>query len=75
MKGRARVFLISGLSGALVGLIGAWLYLRSVQSSRRSDRPLPEPAELIRLGLSIVGILRQIVGPGLAGDRVGPERG
>ena len=60
MKGRARVLLIGGLSGALVGLIGAWLYLRSVQSVRRSDPALPAPAQLVRLGLSIVGVLRQI---------------
>ncbi len=64
MRGRARVFLIGGLSGALVGLIGAWLYLRSAQSTCRSDRPFPAPAELFRLSLSIVAVLRQIAALG-----------
>lgn len=66
MKGRARVLLIGGLSGALVGLIGAWLYLRSAQSNRRSDAAPPSSAELVRLGFSIVGVLRQIAALGRA---------
>lgn len=66
MKGRARVMLVGGLSGALVGLIGAWLYLRTVQSNRRSDPALPTPAELIKLGLSVVGVLRQVTDLGRA---------
>ena len=59
MKGRARMLLVSGLAGALVGLMGAWLYMRMVRSDGRSGQS--GPAELIRLGLSIVRVLRQIV--------------
>jgi hypothetical protein len=60
MRDRGRALLIGGLTGALLGLVGAWLYLRSAHTIRRSDRPLPAPADLIKLGLAILGILRQI---------------
>lgn len=59
MKHRARVLLIGGLTGALLGLVGAWLYVRMVRSNGRSGQTAP--AELIRLGLSVAGVLRQIV--------------
>jgi hypothetical protein len=60
MRDRGRAFLIGGLTGALLGLADAWLYLRSAHTIRRSDPALPAPADLIKLGLSIAGILRQI---------------
>ena len=72
MKGRAKVLLIGGLGGMLVGVIGAYLYLRSigatgaVQGDDRSDPAPLAPMNLFRLGLSIVGILRQIAALGRA---------
>jgi len=64
MSIRSRALLIGGLGGALVGLIGAWFYLRSAQSDGRSDGAWPPPAKLMRLSLSIVGIVRQIAALG-----------
>ncbi|MEA3345411.1 MAG: hypothetical protein U9Q78_04090 [Chloroflexota bacterium] len=59
MKRRARTLLIGGLSGALVGLIGAWLYLQNTQDENRSKL-----VDLFRLGISIVGVLRQVASLG-----------
>jgi hypothetical protein len=67
MSDRGRVLLIGGLSGALIGLAGAWLYLRSARSHSHSAMALPGPTELVKLGFSIVGILRQIAALGRAG--------
>jgi hypothetical protein len=64
MSARSRAFLIGGLGGALVGLIGARFYLRSARRHGRSGGAPPAPTELIKLGLSMVGILRQIAALG-----------
>jgi len=61
MKGRARVLLIGGLSGVLVGLVGAWLYMGMLRSKGRSDRALARPADLMRLGVALVDVVRQVV--------------
>jgi hypothetical protein len=60
MNSRGRILLIGGLGGALIGLAGAWLYLQSAQRDGKPDLTLPTPADMARLGLSIVGVLRQI---------------
>jgi hypothetical protein len=64
MSNRSRALLIGSLGGALVGFIGAWFYLRSAGSDDRTDGIRPSPVELLRLGLSIVGIVRQITALG-----------
>jgi hypothetical protein len=60
MKGRARVVLIGGVGGLVIGLVGAWLYLRSAQEDDGTELELPRPADLARLGFSIAVVLRQI---------------
>lgn len=60
MSIRTRALLTCRPSGAFVGLIGARFYPRSVQRSRREDGIRLAPVDLIKLGLAIVGILRQI---------------
>jgi len=64
MRGRVGVWLIGGLGGALLGLLGAWLYLRMARPGRQSPSDSPRVADVVRLVLSIVGVLRQIVALG-----------
>jgi hypothetical protein len=64
MTNRQRALLIGGIGGALVGLLGSRLFLRSTQEEDRSDCPVPVARELINLALSIVSILRHVAAMG-----------
>jgi len=64
MKGRVRILILGGLCGALVGLIGAYLYLRNLRDDRGCDPTQPSLADLARLVLSIMRTLRQIAALG-----------
>jgi hypothetical protein len=60
MTNQQRTLLIGGIVGALVGLLGAWLFVRSTRGEDRSDRPVPAARELFSLVLSVVGVLRHV---------------
>jgi hypothetical protein len=64
MKLETRVMLIGGVIGGLVGVIGARLYMRSAERKAEEEGelvlPAIEPGDVIKMTLSILGILRLI---------------
>ncbi len=58
---RTRVLLIGGLIGSLLGLLSAFLYIRSAEE-RYAGRPpeAPGTGDTVRLGISLLSIIRTI---------------
>jgi hypothetical protein len=55
---RARAFIFGGLMGALAGLGAAYIYINSVKED--AARPEIKPSSLVALGLTVLGLLRQV---------------
>ncbi len=55
---RTRTFVIGGVVGALLGVSAAYIYVNSVEKDGKT--PELRPAEAVAIGLSLLGILRQI---------------
>ena len=69
MNPRTRVMLIGGLTGGLIGVLAAQLYLRSAgveaeegQEIEEADLPSLEPKDMIQLVLSVLGVLKLVDG-------------
>jgi hypothetical protein len=59
---RTRALLIGGLTGAIVGIISAIFYIRAAEETSRPGETPEAPAarDAVRLGLSLLGIMRTI---------------
>lgn len=55
---KGRILLLGGLAGALTGLAAAYLLVR--RAEERGVEPRLEMGEGIRLGLLLLGLLRQV---------------
>ncbi|HET7010571.1 MAG TPA: hypothetical protein VFI11_07330 [Anaerolineales bacterium] len=55
---KGRVLLIGGLAGAMTGLAAAYLLVR--RAEQQGVEPRLEAGEGIRLGLLLLGLLRQV---------------
>ena len=66
MNLRTRVLLTGGILGAVIGVIAGWLYYNSVplqvDEKGRQTIALPSASHALKLGLGVLGILRQIAG-------------
>jgi hypothetical protein len=72
MGSRMRALILGGLAGAALGVAAAWLFLRSVEEETEvlavegagegvvAPRSI-DAGQVVRLGVSILGVLRQIV--------------
>ncbi len=63
MNSKTQSLLIGGLVGGLLGALAGWLYYNSnVQVGNEGDEQLeaPTPVDSLKLGLSMLGVLRQI---------------
>lgn len=58
MDWRMKAFVIGGVVGALFGLASAYIYVRSVE--KRGEPPELAPSDAVGLGLTALGLLRQI---------------
>ena len=58
MDWRARTFIIGALVGAAFGLASAYIYVRSVE--KRGEPPELAPSDVVGVGLTALGLLRQI---------------
>ena len=72
MGSRTRALILGGVAGAAVGVAAAWLFLRSVEEEREAlavegaEEGAVAPrsigvGQVVRLGVSVLGVLRQIV--------------
>jgi hypothetical protein len=53
--------MIGGLIGAVLGLLSAYFYVQAAGQQGRGERPeAPDAKETVRLGLSLLSIIRTI---------------
>jgi hypothetical protein len=71
MDSRTRALIIGGLAGAALGVAAVWLFIRSVEEEEAlaievggEEAAAPRTVgvgQVVRLGVSVLGVLRQIV--------------
>lgn len=70
MSSRVKSLIIGGVAGAALGVAAAWLFMRSVEEEALAMEEAGEGAvaprsigvgSVVRLGVSILGVLRQIL--------------
>jgi hypothetical protein len=70
MGSRTKALIIGGVAGAALGVAAVWLFMRSVEEEALAMEEAGEEAvaprsigvgPMVRLGVSILGVLRQIV--------------
>ena len=72
MGSRTRALIIGGVAGAALGVAAVWLFMRSVEEEQEAlavegaveGAVAPRSigvGQVVRLGVSILGVLRQIV--------------
>jgi hypothetical protein len=73
MSSRTRALIIGSVVGAALGVAAAWLFIRSVEEEEEEALAMEGAVEgavaprtigvgqVVRLGVSILGVLRQIV--------------
>lgn len=59
---RPKVLIIGAVIGAVIGLGGAYLFMQ--QAERTGSRPSISPGDGVRLGLLVLGLLRQVAALG-----------
>lgn len=71
MKFEQKVLLIGGVAGALIGVAAAYLYVKNneeqvaaVKEGRSERMAKVSPREALGVGMSLVALIRQIVGLG-----------
>jgi hypothetical protein len=59
---RARALLMGGLLGSVLGLLSAYLYIRSAEDMYGGEGPPegPQTKDALKLGVSLLGIIRTI---------------
>jgi len=65
MNCRTRTLLIGSVIGALVGALAGFLYFNSnvkVDEAGEEQLPVPSAGDALKLGLSLIGLLRLITG-------------
>ena len=64
MNARNKALIVGGAIGALVGLLAAWIYVRDLRAEEGQESALPgvAPGEALKIGLGVLGLLRQVAG-------------
>jgi hypothetical protein len=68
MNWKTKLMLFGAVAGALVGAGAAYLYVRSVEAEQGSAALAPRPVKpvaAVSVGLTVLGLLRQIAGLGM----------
>lgn len=63
MNSRNKVLIIGGIVGSAIGVLAAWLYMRTAREDDAAVQAVPT-GKMIRLGLSVMEVLRQITALG-----------
>ena len=78
MKLRARVMVVGGILGALVGVGAAYVFMRvnpvEIDEEGRERLPAVQPAKVISVGLGLLTVARQLMGISLP-EEAGKGRG
>ncbi len=61
MNAQRKTLIIGGLLGSILGIFAAWLYLRTVREEETAPPKAIPPGGMVKLGLSILEVLRQVV--------------
>jgi len=61
MNAQRKTLVIGGLVGSILGIFAAWLYLRTVREEEAVPPQAIPPGRMVKLGLSILEVLRQVV--------------
>jgi hypothetical protein len=62
---RARVLIMGGIIGTVLGIVSAILYLRAAEEAHGDDAPgSPQPRDAMKLGMSLLAIIRSITDMG-----------
>jgi len=62
---RARVLIMGGIIGTVLGIVSAILYLRAAEEAHGDDGPgTPRPRDAMKLGMSLLAIIRSITDMG-----------
>jgi preprotein translocase subunit YajC len=71
MKVQYKVLIIGGVTGALIGLGAAFLYIKAnegriaaIDAGEVDALAKVKPGEALSIGMAVIGLLRQIVGMG-----------
>jgi hypothetical protein len=65
---KAKVMILGGIVGGFVGAGAAYLYVRSVEAEQGGQALAPRPVKptaAVSVGLSVLGLLRQIASLGM----------
>jgi hypothetical protein len=73
MNSRNKVLIIGGLVGSALGILAAWLYVRTVKGEEEAPQAVP-PGKMVKLGLSVMEVLRQVTALG-EGEGEGQKQG
>lgn len=59
---KTRVVLFGGVLGTLIGALSAYLYVRAAEEAHGADKPptSPRTGDAVRLGVSVLSIVRTI---------------
>jgi len=62
MKQRTKVLVLGGVLGAVLGMSAAWIFLRGAEEEAGAQAAPPKlrAGDVVRLGIAILGVLRQI---------------
>ena len=74
MNSRNKTLIIGGLVGSALGVLAAWLYMRTAREEEAVPPQAVPPGKMVKLGLSIMEVLRQVTALG-EGEKEGQKRG
>lgn len=73
MNSRNKALLIGGLVGSALGVLAAWVYIRTTKAEKATPRAI-SIGNVVRLGLAIMEVLRQVATLGEQ-EKKGKRRG
>jgi len=74
MNSRNKTLIIGGLLGSALGILAAWLYMRTAREDEAKPSEAVPPGKMVKLGLSIMEVLRQVTTLG-GEEQEGQKRG
>jgi hypothetical protein len=67
MDWKMKIMIAGGVLGALVGVGAAMIYIREAEESLTGEAPRVAPGEAVRLGVTLMDVMRQVASIGAKG--------